>query len=121
MKYFVTGGTGFVGGALIRTLLASGHEVNALVRDPARGATMKAAGARLVTGDISSRPALNEGMHGVDAVFHVAGWYKLDSNDRAEAWRVNVDGTRNVLEAMRELRVERGVYTSTLAVFSDTH
>jgi nucleoside-diphosphate-sugar epimerase len=59
-------------------------------------------------------------MAGVDGVFHVAAWYKVGSPDRREAERVNVDGTRIVLEAMRDAGVAKGVYTSTLAVFGDT-
>jgi nucleoside-diphosphate-sugar epimerase len=57
----------------------------------------------------------------VDGVFHCAAWYKIGEADAAAAERTNVDGTRNVLEIMRELRVRKGVYTSTLAIFSDTH
>jgi nucleoside-diphosphate-sugar epimerase len=59
-------------------------------------------------------------MTGVDGVFHVAGWYKIGVRDPHAAQKVNVEGTRNVLEVMRELHVPRGVYTSTLAVNSDT-
>jgi nucleoside-diphosphate-sugar epimerase len=59
-------------------------------------------------------------MTGVDGVFHVAGWYKIGVRDRAAAAATNIDGTRNVLELMRELEVPKGVYTSTLAVNSDT-
>jgi nucleoside-diphosphate-sugar epimerase len=59
-------------------------------------------------------------MTGVDGVFHVAGWSKLGIRDRASAIAINIDGTRNVLELMRELRIPKGVYTSTLAVNSST-
>jgi nucleoside-diphosphate-sugar epimerase len=60
-------------------------------------------------------------MQGVDGVFHVAGWYKIGTRDKQAGERINVGGTRNVLELMKELRIPRGVYTSTLAVNSDTH
>lgn len=59
-------------------------------------------------------------MTGVDGVFHIAGWYKIGTKDPAEGDRVNVAGTRNVLAAMKNLGIPKGVYTSTLAVFSDT-
>jgi nucleoside-diphosphate-sugar epimerase len=62
-----------------------------------------------------------EAMVGVDGVYHIAGWYKIGVRDKSEGQKINVDGTRNVLELMRELRIPRGVYTSTLAVNSDTH
>jgi nucleoside-diphosphate-sugar epimerase len=59
-------------------------------------------------------------MAGVDGVFHVAAWYRVGSPDRREAERVNVQGTRIVLGAMRDAGLRRGVYTSTVAVFGDT-
>jgi nucleoside-diphosphate-sugar epimerase len=59
-------------------------------------------------------------MAGSDGVFHVAAWYRVGSGDAREAVRANVDGTRMVLEAMRDLSIAKGVYTSTLAVFGDT-
>jgi nucleoside-diphosphate-sugar epimerase len=120
VRYFVTGGTGFVGGRLVRQLLAAGHHVVALVRDPSRAGGLD--GAELARGDVTDRASLRAPMQGADAVFHVAGWYKVGvpASERAEGTRVNVDGTRNVLETMRDLSVPKGVYTSTLAVYSDT-
>jgi nucleoside-diphosphate-sugar epimerase len=122
LKFFVTGGTGFLGNHLVGMLLAEGHEVVALVRGksaPAAG-QLKSLGCRLAEGDITDRASLRVPMAGVDGVFHAAGWYKLGARDDREAVRINVEGTRNVLETMRELAIPRGVFTSTLAVNSDT-
>jgi len=121
MKYFVTGATGFVGGALTKRLRTDGHEVRAVVRDPSRASDLAATGAVMARGDVSDKSSMREAMRGVDGVFHVAGWYKLGVKDRAAAVATNIDGTRNVLELMQELRIPKGVYTSTLAVNSDTH
>ena len=60
-------------------------------------------------------------MTGADGVFHVAGWYKVGHWDERAAVAINVGGTQHVLELMKELGVPRGVYTSTIAVNSDTH
>jgi nucleoside-diphosphate-sugar epimerase len=60
-------------------------------------------------------------MAGADGVFHIAGWYKLGVRDKSPGVAINVEGTRNVLQAMKDLGIARGVYTSTLAVNSDTH
>jgi nucleoside-diphosphate-sugar epimerase len=60
-------------------------------------------------------------MTGVDGVFHVAGWYKVGTPDKSGGEKVNVQGTHNVLELMQELKIPKGVYTSTLAINSDTH
>jgi nucleoside-diphosphate-sugar epimerase len=121
MTYFVTGATGFLGGALARRLRTDGHEVRALARDPARASDLAAMGALIARGDVSDKSSMREAMRGADGVFHVAGWYKLGVKDRAAAVATNIDGTRNVLELMQELRIPKGVYTSTLAVNSDTH
>jgi nucleoside-diphosphate-sugar epimerase len=118
--YFVTGATGFIGGVLARQLVEAGHTVHALVRTAAKADALRALGARLYDGDITAPDTLAPGMRGVDGVFHVAAWYTLGTPGRAVARRVNVDGTRHVLEAMRALSIPKGVYTSTIAVNSDT-
>jgi nucleoside-diphosphate-sugar epimerase len=64
---------------------------------------------------------MREAMQGVDGIYHVAGWYRIGARDKSDGKKVNVQGTRNVLELMKELRIPRGIYTSTLAVNSDTH
>lgn len=121
MRYFLTGATGFIGGHLARLLCQAGHQVIALVRQPQRAASLSEIGVELVPGDISDRNSLEKGMCGVDGIFHCAGWYKLGARDPNEGVRTNVEGTRNVLEVMRDLKIPRGVYTSTLAVYSNTH
>jgi nucleoside-diphosphate-sugar epimerase len=121
VKCFLTGATGFVGGHLARQLRAAGHEVVALVRDPTRSGDLPRIGARLARGDVTDKASMRAPIAGVDAVFHVAGWYKIGVRDKSPGQAVNVNGTRNVLELMRELGIAKGVYTSTLAVNSDTH
>ena len=121
MTYLVTGATGFVGGYLVRELRRAGHEVRAIVRTRARAGDLKQLGVTLFDGDVTDKASMRAPMTGVDGVFHVAGWYKIGVRDKSPAGTVNVDGTRNVLELMSELRVPKGVYTSTLAVNSDTH
>lgn len=120
MRYFVTGATGFIGGRLVRQLRDDGHEVVALVRDPVAAAPLEDLGVELAPGDITDRSTLRAPMTGVDGVFHVAAWFKVGARDHTQAERINVGGTRNVLEMMAELAIPKGVYTSTIAVFSDT-
>lgn len=121
MRYFLTGATGFLGGRLARRLRAQGHDVVALVRDARRAEDLKKLGVELHTGDITERASLQAPMTGVDGVLHCAAWYKLGVREPHIAHAVNVEGTRNVLETMQELQIPRGVYTSSLAVFSNTH
>jgi nucleoside-diphosphate-sugar epimerase len=120
MKYFITGATGFVGGRIAQHLIDGGHEVIALVRTPSKAQALKDMGATIAEGDITDKESMREPMTGVDGVFHVAAWYKVGAKDKHLAQGINVDGTRNVLELMKELNIPKGVYTSTLAVNSDT-
>ena len=121
MKYFITGATGFIGGYLARQLREAGHEVIAVVRNPAKAQTLSQLGVTLHQGDVTEKESMRKPMSGVDGVFHVAGWYKVGVRDKSQAYAINVEGTRNVLELMKELNIPKGVYTSTLAVNSDTH
>jgi nucleoside-diphosphate-sugar epimerase len=121
MNYFLTGATGFIGGVLARQLREAGHEVRALVRDPEKAGSLRQSGVHLFLGDIIDKESMRPGMQGVDGMFHVAGWYKIGTHDKSDGERINVQGTRNVLELMRELQIPKGVYTSTLAINSDTH
>jgi nucleoside-diphosphate-sugar epimerase len=118
-RYFVTGATGFLGSELAKQLISRGHKVVALVRTPAKARVLRTLGADVHQGDVTDRESLRGPMTGVDGVFHVAAWYKVGFVEPA-AETINVGGTRNVLETMKELGTPRGVYTSTVAVFSDT-
>jgi len=116
MKALVTGGGGFLGGVIVRMLRERGDDVVVLGRG--RYPSVEALGARCVQGDIRDGAAVRAASVGVDVVFHVAAkagvWGK-----RAEYWPINVDGTRNVIQACRELGTPRLVYTSTPSVVFD--
>jgi nucleoside-diphosphate-sugar epimerase len=120
MRYAITGATGFVGGALASQLRRAGHEVVALVRDRSRAGRLEALGVEFVEGDLDDAAALDRLCAGADGLFHVAGWYKLGQRDPSPGEQVNVAGTRNALAAAQRAGVPRVVYTSTLAVNSDT-
>jgi nucleoside-diphosphate-sugar epimerase len=121
MKYFLTGATGFVGGSLAKQLRAAGHEVIAVVRNPEKAGSLKAMGVTVVKGDVTDKESMRQPMKGCDGVYHVAGWYKVGAKDKTQGYQINVQGTKNVLELMKELSIPKGVYTSTLAINSDTH
>ena len=121
MKYFVTGATGFVGSHVSRQLLEAGHEVIVVVRNPAKAKSLADLGAIVRQGDVTEKESMRLPMQGVDGVFHIAGWYKVGVKDKSDGEKINIQGTRNVLELMKELGIAKGVYTSTLAVNSDTH
>lgn len=121
MKYFVTGATGFVGGRVARQLIEAGHQVVAIVRSLKKAKGLAELGITLHKGDVTDKESMRTPMTGVDGVFHIAGWYKVGVRNKSEGQKINVDGTRNVLELMQELKIPKGVYTSTLAVNSDTN
>lgn len=121
MEYFVTGATGFLGGQLTSQLVGEGHDVIALVRTPADADHLHHMGVEVVQGDVTDRDSLREPMAGVDGVFHLAAMYRLGVEDPATMRAVNVEGTRTVLELVDELAIRKAVYTSTLAVNSDTN
>ena len=98
-----------------------GHDVHASVRNLEKARELEALGVKLFKGDVTDKESMRAAMTGVDGVFHVAGWYKIGVKDKSGGEKVNVQGTRNVLELMQELKIPKGVYTSTLAVNSDTH
>src|SRR5215475_9544317 len=111
---FVTGGSGFIGGNLIRALVGKGILVRALGRSDEARKTVRDLGATPVQGDLDDRGALREGMAGCDVAFHCASY--LNDWDRDTARRVNVVGTQNVVEAARAAAVKRLVYASGIGV-----
>jgi nucleoside-diphosphate-sugar epimerase len=121
MRYFITGTTGFIGGKLARELVKRGHTVVTIARNPARASDLAALGIEVHKGDITDKASMRPAMTSVDGVYHVAGWYKLGTRNPQEGYDINVTGTRNVLELMRELAIPKGVYTSTLAIYGNTH
>ncbi len=121
MKYFVTGATGFVGGRVARMLRQAGHDVIAVVRSLDKAKDLAALGIDIRKGDVTDKESMRAPMTNVDGVFHIAGWYKVGTKDKTEGSRINIDGTRNMLELMQALNIPKGVYTSTLAINSDTH
>ena len=120
MKYFITGATGFVGGLLARMVREAGHEVHASVRNPEKAKELQAVGVKPYKGDVTDKESMREAMTGVDGIYHVAGWYKVGAKDKSDGEKVNIQGTRNVLELMQELKIPKGVYTSSCVVNSDT-
>jgi nucleoside-diphosphate-sugar epimerase len=111
---FVTGGSGFVGAALIRRLVADGWSVRALARSPQAEAAVREAGADAARGSLEDKASLEAGARGADVAFHCAA--KLgDWGDWKEFRRVNVGGTRHLIAACRAAGVRRFVHVGTEA------
>ena len=115
MKAFVTGATGFIGSNVVRALLKRGVEVCALVRRGANRNNLVGLDVELVEGDLLDFDSLKRGMDGCEQVYHVGALYSFWVRPRRLIYDVNVEGTRNVLQAAMDERVERVVYTSSVA------
>jgi dihydroflavonol-4-reductase len=114
----ITGASGFIGSALARSLVQAGHEVRALVRPP--GARLNLAGVplKIVEGDLLDANSLERAMRGVRFLFHVAADYRLWARHPADIVRTNVEGTRLLMTAALKAKVERVVYTSSVATLA---
>ena len=122
MRVFVTGGTGFIGGQVIRKLRERGDEVRALVRSPDKGQALADLGCELVSGTLSNKDAIGAGMQGCEAAIHGAAVYEVgipESEHRA-MYEANVIGTENVLRAVLEAELPKVVYISTVGAFGNT-
>jgi nucleoside-diphosphate-sugar epimerase len=111
---FVTGGSGFIGGALIRRLVAEGWDVHALVRSEASAQKVTALGAKAIAGDLADVPSMAVGAQYCEIAFHCAA-HLGDWGTREEFERGNVQGTRNALAAARQAGLRRFVHVGTEA------
>jgi dihydroflavonol-4-reductase len=111
----VTGGTGFVGSAIARALLAAGHRVRALVRPNSDRRNLAGLSVELIEGSLEDPQSLARAVDGCRYLFHVAADYRLWVPDPAAMFRTNVEGTRDLLIAVISAGVEKVVYTSSVA------
>lgn len=111
---FVTGASGFVGANLVRLLLQQGYKVRALLRSSSSRRSLTGLDLEIVEGDLH-HPHLAEQLQGCRYLFHVAAHYSLWRKDRAAVIHTNVEGTKHILAAARQAKIERTVYTSSVA------
>lgn len=117
-KTLVTGGSGFVGRAVVVELLAAGREVRVLARRPDHPALAKLP-VETVRGDLRDPTSLTGALQGCDRLFHVAADYRLWVPDPKEMYAVNVQGTKDLLAAAAAAGIERVVYTSTVGTLGN--
>lgn len=113
MKVFITGATGFIGERLARHLAEQGVEVRALARNPEKARMIEHENVTIIQGDLTDIESLRMGMAGCEQVYHLAGFIDIWHKDKSTFHRINVEGTRNVLQAASDARVEKLVFTST--------
>jgi dihydroflavonol-4-reductase len=111
----VTGGSGFLGSAVVRALIARGVRVRALVRPSSPRGNFQGLDCEVVLGDLTDRSSLKAALKDVRYLFHVAADYRLWARDPSEIIRANVEGTLNLNREALAAGVERIVYTSSVA------
>lgn len=110
----VTGGAGHLGNVLVRTLLEKGEKVRVLVLPGEDVSSLEGLDFETVEGNILDPVQLRKAMQGVDLVYHMAALVAITSDKYDLMYKVNVEGTRNVIEACRDMGVRRLVYTSSI-------
>jgi dihydroflavonol-4-reductase len=115
----VTGGTGFLGRAIVERLLADGERVKALARSEDSAGALSELGAEPVRGDVLDPEALTTAMRGCGLVYHAAGANAFCVRDPSPMFEVNVQGSENVIRAAARAEVKRVVYTSSAAVLGE--
>ena len=119
MRVAVTGGSGVVGGAVVRHLIEAGHELVALARSRQASDKLKGLGADVVTGDVLDTDSVVKLVEGSSVVFHVAGVNEMCMRDPSLMWKVNVDGTMGVVEQAARAGVARLVLTSSAVTLGE--
>jgi len=117
MKVFITGATGFIGSEVARRFAATDHAVTCLVRASSNVDELEKLNVKLAIGDVLDRDSLDRGIEGCDCVVNLANVYTYWEPDRSIYYRVNVDGTRNVMEAALGAGVSKVVHVSSIVVF----
>jgi len=117
MKILVTGGTGFTGKALVQRLLGAGHRVIALdYKEGHKTRELRECGAEVVIGSVTDAGVVERCMEGIEVVHHLAAAFREMNVPESHYFEVNVEGTRNVLEAALAKGVKKFIYCSTCGV-----
>jgi dihydroflavonol-4-reductase len=121
-RIWISGGTGFVGKAVVRALRARGDDVIAAVRDPRKAGDLVEMGVTVLEDDLSDVALVTEALRDVDAVIHAAGSYRVGVSraERGAMWDANIGTTTRVLDAAEAARTPKIVYVSTVGVFGNT-
>lgn len=120
MKILITGASGYLGNKLAHKIANRGHVVHALVRDPSSKKMLKHPNIKLFEGDLLNKQSVAEAIKGCTQVYHTAAKVGVWANDRSIFYAVNVEGTRNVLDASVNAGVDKIVCTSTCGVIGPT-
>lgn len=118
MKYLVTGATGFIGNRLVEELLKRGNTVHILARSQKKAIQLYGNNVTFFEGDLWDTKVISEASRNCEAVFHLAAFANIWSKDKMLAYKTNVTGTQNILDAALQNKIKKVVFTSSAAIFA---
>jgi nucleoside-diphosphate-sugar epimerase len=121
MNILITGATGYIGSLLTLKLARAGEDIRILCRSDSSLPEFNLENIRVMKGDITDKSSLEIAMVGVNQVYHMAAYARLWAKDPDIFRIVNIEGTRNVLEAALKSGVTKVVYTSTAGVIGPSN
>jgi dihydroflavonol-4-reductase len=119
MKILITGGTGFIGTELLKRLKQTSHEIFGLARSARSVETLQAQGLKVIRGDVTDKASMISAMRGCDWVVNLANFYEFWNRDTRTYDSVNVEGTKNVLEAARETGIAKILHVSSVVAYGN--
>ena len=119
MKCVVTGASGHIGNVLVRELIKNGYEVKAFVLENENVEYLKELQIEICYGDVRNIESLEKAFQGAEIVFHLAGIIDIGTTKRKTIYSVNVEGTKNVLQACKKEKVKKLVYTSSVHAIAE--
>jgi dihydroflavonol-4-reductase len=120
MKIFITGANGFTGSHLVKALENQGHTIKCLVRKSSDLSRLNNCQVELIYGEITDYEIIAQAMQDVDIVFHLAAYVELGLVNEAEMARVNVEGTRTILEIAKAASISKMIYCSTIGIYGNS-
>jgi nucleoside-diphosphate-sugar epimerase len=121
MNIFITGATGYVGNNLARRLADEGHTIHALCRSVNKNFLLDHPDIKIFPGDITEVDSIQKAMQGCQQVYHLAAYARVWAKDPSVFYKLNVEGTKHVLEAAKKLAINNIVFTSTGGVLGPSN
>lgn len=121
MRIFLTGSTGYIGESLTTKLLQDGHTLHAVVRNLHKRALADHPNIKYFEGDLSDQRILNAAMEGCEAAFHLAAYARVWAKNPEIYFKINVEGTKNILDAALNSGVKKIIYTSTAGIIGPSY
>lgn len=119
MTVLVTGGTGFIGGAIVQALVKQGQQVRVLARRTSRTEHLTSLGVEIAYGDILDEASIEAALQAVDTLYHAAALYEFWVPDKEAMMKTEIDGTTNALNAALKANVEKVIYTSAAVAIGE--